>query len=72
MSFVEEASKVVTQKVMLPHGYYVQWSGQFENQVRARKRLQILVPLSMFVVVLIFMTFKSILRAKEKGVIRFG
>ncbi|HHT9109479.1 MAG TPA: efflux RND transporter permease subunit, partial [Candidatus Wunengus sp. YC64] len=60
MSFVEEASKVVSQKVMLPHGYFIQWSGQFENQVRARKKLQVLVPLSMFVgFILIFMAFKS-------------
>ncbi|GJQ22769.1 cation transporter [Candidatus Brocadia sapporoensis] len=60
MSFVEEASRVVSQKVMLPHGYFVQWSGQFENQIRARKRLQILVPLSMVVgFLLIFMAFKS-------------
>jgi Cu(I)/Ag(I) efflux system membrane protein CusA/SilA len=44
MSFVEEASKIVAQKVMLPHGYFVQWSGQFESQVRARNRLQLLVP----------------------------
>jgi len=60
MSFVEEASKVVSEKVMLPQGYFIQWSGQFENQIRARSRLQILVPLSMFVgFILIFMAFKS-------------
>ena len=60
MSFVEEASKVVAQKVMIPNGYFIQWSGQFENQVRARDRLQILVPLSMFLgFILIFMAFKS-------------
>ena len=60
LSFVEEASKIVTKKVMLPKGYFIQWSGQYENQVRAKKRLQILVPLSMFVgFLLIFMAFKS-------------
>lgn len=61
MSFVEEASRIVSQQVMLPHGYFIQWSGQFENQVRARKRLQILVPLAQFIgFILIFMAFKSI------------
>ncbi len=60
LSFVEEASKIVTKKVMLPKGYFIQWSGQYENQVRARNRLQILVPLAMFVgFLLIFMAFKS-------------
>lgn len=60
MSFVEEASKVVSEKVMLPQGYFIQWSGQFENQVRARKRLQILVPLSQFVgFIILFVAFRS-------------
>jgi copper/silver efflux system protein len=61
LGFVEEASKVVSERVKLPHGYFIQWSGQFENQVRAKNRLQILVPLSMFVgFILIFIAFKSI------------
>lgn len=60
MGFVEEASKVVSEKVMLPQGYFIQWSGQFENQVRARKRLQILVPLSQFIgFIILFMAFRS-------------
>src|SRR4030067_2735806 len=49
MGFVEEASKVVAEKVMLPQGYFIKWRGQFENQVRARKRLQILFPLAQFI-----------------------
>ncbi|HHT9105510.1 MAG TPA: efflux RND transporter permease subunit [Candidatus Wujingus californicus] len=61
LSFVEAASKVVSERVKLPHGYFIQWSGQFENQIRAKNRLQILVPLSMFIgFILIFMAFKSI------------
>ncbi|MCF6149004.1 MAG: efflux RND transporter permease subunit [Candidatus Kuenenia sp.] len=60
MSFVEDASKVVSEKVMLPQGYFIQWSGQFENQIRARKRLQLLVPLSQFVgFILLYMAFRS-------------
>ena len=37
VGFVEEAQRVVAQKVKLPQGMYLEWSGQFENQVRARK-----------------------------------
>jgi len=62
VGFVEEASKLVAKKMAgkLPPGYSIQWSGQFENQVRARKRLSILVPISLFInYMLIFMNFKS-------------
>ena len=62
VGFVEEASKLVAKKMAgkLPPGYSIQWSGQFENQVRARKRLSVLVPISLFInYILIFMNFKS-------------
>jgi Cu(I)/Ag(I) efflux system membrane protein CusA/SilA len=62
VGFVEEASKLVAKKMAgkLPPGYSIQWSGQFENQVRARKRLSVLVPISLFInYMLIFMNFKS-------------
>jgi Cu(I)/Ag(I) efflux system membrane protein CusA/SilA len=38
-SFVEQGQKVVAQAVKLPAGYYLEWSGQYENQLSARKRL---------------------------------
>jgi len=64
IGFVEEAARVVADKIKLPPGYYLQWSGQFENQVRARKKLSILVPLSLLINFLIlFFSFKSVLKA---------
>ena len=62
VGFVEEASKLVAKKMAgkLPPRYSIQWSGQFENQVRAKKRLSVLVPISLFInYMLIFMNFKS-------------
>jgi len=62
VGFVEEASKLVAKKMAgkLPPGYSIQWSGQFENQVRAIKRLSVLVPISLFInYMLIFMNLKS-------------
>ncbi len=50
VGFVEEASKVVAQRVKVPTGYFIQWSGQFENQVRARKQLMLVVPLAFFII----------------------
>ena len=38
VGFVEEAQRVVAQKIKLPQGTYLAWSGQFENQVRAGRR----------------------------------
>ena len=40
VGFVEEAQRLVAQKVKLPQGMYLAWSGQFENQVRARKTMR--------------------------------
>jgi Cu(I)/Ag(I) efflux system membrane protein CusA/SilA len=49
VSVVEDAEKLLQAalkdgRLKLPAGYYWEWSGQFENQVRATKRMQILVP----------------------------
>ena len=38
--FVDEARARVAQQVSLPAGYYVAWSGRWENQEHARQRLQ--------------------------------
>jgi copper/silver efflux system protein len=62
-SFVDEAKRLVEQKVALPAGYYLQWSGQYENQVRARNRLMIVVPACFAIIfVLLWLTYRS---AKE-------
>ncbi len=50
VSVVEDAEKLLQTalkdgRLKLPAGYYWEWSGQFENQVRATKRMQILVPI---------------------------
>jgi len=51
-------------KVSLPHGWFVTWSGEFENQQRAMKRLAIIVPISTFLIfVLLFDAFKSVTNA---------
>jgi heavy metal efflux system protein len=48
-------------KIPLPHGWYVTWSGEFENQQRAMKRLAIIVPISTFLIfILLFDAFKSV------------
>jgi copper/silver efflux system protein len=62
--FVGEAKVALEKQLKLPSGYYVQWSGQWENQVRAKQRLQILVPLGMVIIfILLYFTFHSALEA---------
>ena len=63
-SFVAEAQARVTKEVGLPPGYFITWGGQFENQQRALKRLQVIIPVSLFsMFALLFWAFRSVKRA---------
>lgn len=59
-SVVEEMKSRVAANVKLPEGYTVAWSGEFENQERAMKRLTVVVPISLLLIfVLLFNAFGS-------------
>lgn len=59
--YVEEAKGVIQEKLKLPTGYFLTWSGQYEFQVRAKERLKILMPVVFFIIfILLYMTFHSI------------
>ena len=64
-SFVAEARRLFhDRKVKLPSGYRAEFGGQFENLERARTRLSIVVPLSLFLIfLLLFTAFNSIRQA---------
>jgi cobalt-zinc-cadmium resistance protein CzcA len=63
-SFVAEAMAKVTSELELPAGYRLVWSGQFENQQRAMKRLYVIVPISLLLIfALLFWAFKSVQNA---------
>jgi Cu(I)/Ag(I) efflux system membrane protein CusA/SilA len=60
-SYVDKAREVVQQKVTLPAGYSLVWSGQYENMQAVARRLKIIVPLALFVIVLLlYLYFKSV------------
>nr|MBA2305965.1 CusA/CzcA family heavy metal efflux RND transporter [Acidobacteriota bacterium] len=62
--FVEQARVAVARGVAMPAGYYAAWSGRWENQVRARQRLQIVLPLVLVVIfVLLYFTYHSAVEA---------
>src|SRR5205807_8024013 len=62
-SFVDDAKAAISQ-VQLPAGYYIAWSGQYENQQRAKSRLLIVVPIVVLVIFgLLYLTYHSALEA---------
>jgi Cu(I)/Ag(I) efflux system membrane protein CusA/SilA len=63
-SFVEQARQTVARDVPLPAGYYVGWSGRWENQEHARQRLQVVLPIVLVIIfVLLYFTYHSVAEA---------
>ncbi|KPJ61162.1 MAG: cation transporter [Latescibacteria bacterium DG_63] len=59
-SFVEDAKATLNERLELPPGYYLEWSGQWENQIRARKRLQLVMPIVIAIMfVLLYFVYRS-------------
>jgi heavy metal efflux system protein len=60
-STIADAQAMVNKNIKLPQGYSIGWTGEFENQVRATKRLGQVVPLSLILIfVLLFILFGNI------------
>jgi len=60
-STIAEARQAVQRNVEVPSGYYIQWTGEFENQVRATRRLSEVVPVSLIAIfVLLFVLFGNV------------
>jgi Cu(I)/Ag(I) efflux system membrane protein CusA/SilA len=58
--YVAQAQKLVSQRVNLPPGYTITWSGQFEYLERAAKKLQLVVPFTLVIIfILLYLTFRS-------------
>jgi Cu(I)/Ag(I) efflux system membrane protein CusA/SilA len=58
--YVEQAKRAVGEKLQLPKGVSLQWSGQYENMLRVRERLKIVVPITLALIfVLLYMNTKS-------------
>jgi Cu(I)/Ag(I) efflux system membrane protein CusA/SilA len=60
-TYVKKAQQVIREKIKLPPGYSMVWSGQYEYMERARKRLMIVVPLTLVIIfLLLYLNFKNI------------
>ncbi|MBC3539832.1 efflux RND transporter permease subunit [Rufibacter sediminis] len=60
-STVQEAINTINQQVTgIPNGYHLEWSGQWENQIRANQTLKLIIPLVLIIIFLIlYFSFKS-------------
>jgi Cu(I)/Ag(I) efflux system membrane protein CusA/SilA len=60
-TYVKKAQQIIREKIKLPSGYSMVWSGQYEYMVRAQKRLMIVVPLTLIIIfLLLYFNFKNI------------
>jgi len=64
VGFVEEAQRAVAAKVKLPAGMYLEWSGQFEHQVRAKRTLTVIMPIVVSIIfMLLYITYNDFMDA---------
>jgi Cu(I)/Ag(I) efflux system membrane protein CusA/SilA len=62
--YVEDARRLVRQQLRLPQGYVLSWSGQYENMLRVRERLKLVVPITLVLIfVLLYANTKSAFKA---------
>ncbi len=64
-SYVEEAKAAVNEKIekegLLPAGYRLEWTGQYEYMLRVKERLKVVVPITILIIfVLLYMNFKNV------------
>lgn len=63
-SYVDEAKTRVQKDLNLPTGYTLTWSGQYENMLRVRERLKVVVPITFFLIfVLLYANTRSAVKA---------
>ncbi|MBL8208811.1 MAG: efflux RND transporter permease subunit, partial [Blastocatellia bacterium] len=52
-SYVHDAKKIVNEKLKLPGGVALSWSGQYENMIRVKEKLKVIVPITLFIIILL-------------------
>ena len=66
-TYVRTAQQVVKDQLDLPAGYSIHWSGQYEYMMRAKEKLLLVVPLTLFIIlVLLYINFRNVV---EVGII---
>lgn len=52
-SFVADAKKIVSKELKVPTGVVLNWSGQYENMKRAEEKLKVIIPITLFIVIML-------------------
>jgi Cu(I)/Ag(I) efflux system membrane protein CusA/SilA len=65
--YVDDAKKAVAAGVALPAGYSLEWSGQYENMIRVRERLKLVVPATVFLI--FFLLYLNTRSAAKAGIV---
>ena len=62
-SYIEQAQKTVNEKIKLPAGYSLIWSGEFEYIQKANQRLALVIPLTIFIIfIILYLNTKSLVK----------
>ena len=62
--FVKEAQSRIAKEIQLPPGMTIEWSGQYEDQIRAQKTLELIVPTALFIIfLLLYIVYHSLKEA---------
>jgi Cu(I)/Ag(I) efflux system membrane protein CusA/SilA len=62
-TYIKNAQKAVTQNIKLPTGYTIVWSGEFEYMQRMQKRMMVVIPLTLFIILfIIFLNTRSLVK----------
>jgi Cu(I)/Ag(I) efflux system membrane protein CusA/SilA len=62
--FVKEAQMRISKEIQLPPGMTIEWSGQYENQIRAERTLMMIVPTALFIIfLLLYIVYHSLKEA---------
>ena len=66
-AYVETARRHISERVSLPVGYSMAWSGQYEYLERAQRRLQIVVPVTLAIILLLlYMNFRNVVGQHDR------
>jgi Cu(I)/Ag(I) efflux system membrane protein CusA/SilA len=60
-TYVQNAKRIVAERIKIPTGYTIIWSGEYESMQRAQQRLMFVVPLTLFIIfVIIYLNTRSV------------
>ena len=67
-SYIDEADRLLREKIKAPAGYAISWSGQYEGMQRTRERLKVVVPITLFLIFfLLWLNTRSVTKDLDRA-----